>query len=61
MAKKEEQLDLLAVDKGNYGRGGKRVGAGRKKGSGSKLIRVPSELVEEVESLIAIHRGNKNV
>ncbi|WP_300181556.1 hypothetical protein [uncultured Aliivibrio sp.] len=59
MAKKEQQLDLLDEDQGNYGHGGLREGAGRKKGKGSKLIRVPALLVDQVDTLIKKYRENE--
>ncbi|RYU41118.1 hypothetical protein ERW49_18800 [Aliivibrio finisterrensis] len=55
---KEQQLDLLSRDKGNYGHGGSRCGAGRKKGEGSKLVRVPSQLVGKVETLISKYKSD---
>ena len=58
MAKKEKQLDLLTEEKGNYGHGGSRAGSGRKKGAGSKLIRVPSLLVGKVEALITKYKSD---
>jgi len=41
------------------GHGGKRVGSGRKKSAvETKVIRVPMELVSEVESMIEIYKNN---
>lgn len=59
MVKKEQQLDLLTEEKGNYGHGGSRAGSGRKKGAGSKLIRVPALLVDQVDTLIKKYRENE--
>lgn len=56
--KKEQQLDFFQVKPGCYGHGGPREGAGRKKGEGSKLIRIPTQLVERVESLITKYKSD---
>lgn len=39
-------------------RGGSRSGAGRPKGEGSKVIRVPLGILDEVEGLIAAYRND---
>jgi hypothetical protein len=56
---KEIQLDLLSSEFVNNGHGGSRTGSGRKKGEGSKLIRVPTSLIDQVEMLITKHRNDK--
>lgn len=56
---KQDKLDQVPMPfmtgKG-AGRGGKRAGAGRKPSGKSSVIRVPAELVPDVEALISAYR-----
>lgn len=54
---KAAQLELLG-GKGK-GRGGARIGSGRKAGEGSQVVRVPAGILEEVNKLIDLHKADK--
>ncbi|MDF1583176.1 MAG: hypothetical protein P1P78_07680 [Methyloprofundus sp.] len=41
-------------------RGGKREGSGRKKGEETKVMRIPTNLVDEVNKLIAAHKDKQS-
>lgn len=59
-AKKTDKLDQLSmVDEygWKHGHGGKRNGAGRPKGKAmTKVMRVPEELVKQVQKIIDDHK-----
>ena len=56
----KEHLDQLSIPEIKQSHGGKRIRAGRKKGSTrkepTKAIRVPVSLLPEIEKLLAAHQ-----
>lgn len=59
-----KKLNQLNIPEIKQAHGGKRAGAGRKKGSTrkepTKAIRVPLSLLSEVEKLIAAHQSDQD-
>lgn len=50
------QMDMADIGNWALGHGGRRSNAGRKKGEGSKTMRIPTALVPAVERLIAEYK-----
>lgn len=55
----EDQMSLIDLLNAPLGHGGKRAGAGRKKGMKTTTIRVPVDIIPEIQELIVNYKNTK--